>query len=268
MEEWRYIKGYNNKYQVSNLGRVRTVDRVDSFINSKGILIKRFKKGKILKSRVFSIYPYPVVYLNHHPKSVHRLVAETFIPNPDKKPCVNHIDANPKNNNLFNLEWCTYSENLTHAYKLGNKKPNFGETNGRSKLTKCEVLNIAALLNNGIKKSIVAKKYKVNVAAINDIAKRKSWKTLDIKIQNIDNRKVVLPETIEKRQRTLSKNNAFQARKRVEQFSIFGEKLNTFDSILDAEKITKVSRKSIRNSHNLNIPTCGFIWKIIKICEN
>jgi len=113
MEEWRYIKGYNNKYQVSNLGRVRTVDRIDSFINSKGTLIKRFKKGKILKSRVFSIYPYPVVYLNHHPKSVHRLVAEAFIPNPDKKPCVNHIDANPKNNNLFNLEWCTYSKNQT-----------------------------------------------------------------------------------------------------------------------------------------------------------
>lgn len=58
--------------------------------------------------------------------SVHRLVAQVFIPNPDNKPCINHKDGNRSNNNVNNLEWCTHSENNLHAFRTLNKAPTKG----------------------------------------------------------------------------------------------------------------------------------------------
>ena len=66
---------------------------------------------------------YLSVSLNGHPRRIHRLIAENFIPNPLNKPCVNHIDGNKLNNNISNLEWCTQSENVKHAFATGLKVP-------------------------------------------------------------------------------------------------------------------------------------------------
>lgn len=117
MEEWKDIQGYEGLYQVSNLGRVKSLYR----LNSRGQKIK----GKILK---YSINPkgYAIVILckNGITKtiSVHRLVAIHFIENPNNLNVINHIDGNKINNNITNLEWCTQSENVKHAYRTGLAK--------------------------------------------------------------------------------------------------------------------------------------------------
>lgn len=82
----------------------------------------RIRKLKLTKDR-FGYLRVCLSDTNHkkHILLIHRLVAQTFIPNPDNKPCVNHIDGNKENNIISNLEWCSYSENNTHAYRVLGK---------------------------------------------------------------------------------------------------------------------------------------------------
>ena len=79
------------------------------------------RNGKIIKTHLSAGYPAYNEYINGKKRNVrvHRQVAETYIPNPLNKPCVNHIDGNKLNNDVSNLEWVTHSENMTHAYKMG-----------------------------------------------------------------------------------------------------------------------------------------------------
>lgn len=133
MEIWKDIERFEGKYQVSNTGKVRSIDRID--VNG------RFRKGVELK-QLIEIQGYYRVTLwhNRHKKEdirVHNLVAVQFIPNPENKKTVNHIDGNKLNNNVSNLEWNTYSENHLHAYRMGLKKPahlgKFGKLHHNSK---------------------------------------------------------------------------------------------------------------------------------------
>ena len=130
-EQWKDIKGYENIYQVSNLGNVRSVDRYINQKNSKCDKYNHIYKGKILKQFINNA-GYCQVQLSYKyksiPKRVHRLVAETFISNPKNYKCVNHIDGNKQNNNVNNLEWCTYSHNNSEARRLGLNKGYKGMT--------------------------------------------------------------------------------------------------------------------------------------------
>lgn len=114
MELWKDIEGYEGRYQVSNEGRVKSVKRLVP--NGKNRLITVHEK--ILKNCVFTKtkYEYVKLYLNGNRKNIliHRLVAETWIPNPENKPCVGHKDCNTHNNSVVNLYWCTYEENNNH----------------------------------------------------------------------------------------------------------------------------------------------------------
>ena len=112
-EEWRDIPGYEGLYQVSNKGRVKSLERE---VNNNGG--KRIIKEKILTQYINKRFNYATVMLtkDHEEKNkqVHRLVAEAFIDNPDNKPEVDHFDTNRLNNNVNNLEWTTRKENANN----------------------------------------------------------------------------------------------------------------------------------------------------------
>lgn len=112
MEEWRDIIGYEDLYQVSNLGNIKSLKRID--------LIGRIKSEKILKPVVNETYFRVTLYKNGRGKCflIHRLVAEHFIKNDNCLPCVNHKDEDTFNNNSQNLEWCTYEYNNKYGSRI------------------------------------------------------------------------------------------------------------------------------------------------------
>ncbi len=118
--------------------------------------------------------------LNGHSKTflLHRLVAINFIPNLSKLPHINHIDGNKENNHYSNLEWCTASENIIHAYKLGlidNKSKNIGSKNGKSKLTEDIVRLIKQKIKNGSKLTPLTKEFNISFTVISEIKRGIKW---------------------------------------------------------------------------------------------
>lgn len=138
-EVWKDIPEYKGIYQISNLGRVRSLERDITDING----ITYHKKARILKPSIEKSGYVQIKFGNVHYR-LHRLVAEAFIPNPDNLPCINHKDENKANNCVDNLEWCTHQYNNTYngiSRKGGEKRKGennqwfgkFGKEHNRSK---------------------------------------------------------------------------------------------------------------------------------------
>lgn len=124
MERWKAIKGYENAYEVSSHGRVRSLDRKRPVHNRYGSVSNRTDKGKeIIPHDNGHGYLYVTLQKNgkKHNFYVHRLVADAFCENRDSKNCINHKDLNKKNNHADNLEWCTQRENVLYSVDLMRK---------------------------------------------------------------------------------------------------------------------------------------------------
>jgi len=175
-EIWKPVRRYEGLYKVSNYGQVKSLARLRRHNNKiLGKWCKRILKISLRKDKTIIAS----LWKNNKGKNfiVARLVAAAFIPNPLNKPCVNHIDNNPSNNKINNLEWCTHKENYAHSAK--QKRNCYGERNGFSKLKEKDIINIRKKYMKFSKKTntcSLAKKYKVCQASIWGIINFISWK--------------------------------------------------------------------------------------------
>ena len=176
-ETWKDIPEFRGSYQVSNMGRVRSVDRVVTFKNGR----KRKYKGMVLKPHLNNKgYECLNLYDDNgcNKKTVHRLVLGTFKPHVNMKDLeVNHIDGDKLNNHLTNLEWLTGRDNILHAHDIGliNYK---GEGNPRTKLSNADVLEILERLDTGGVQREIALDYGVSNRCISHINTGTTWRSV------------------------------------------------------------------------------------------
>jgi len=173
-ELWKEIEGFEGSYEVSNIGRVRSLDR-NIKVLSKGQFFIRNVRGTILKSKV-DRYGYISIELNNGAPNyytVHRLVAKAFVVGYFPGAHVNHKNLDKTCNKDFNLEWVTNLENQRHANRAGVRS---GTKNGMSKLDDSKVKEIKALLSKGLNTVQIGKIFDVSNVTVSLIRRGKIWK--------------------------------------------------------------------------------------------
>jgi len=173
-EQWKPIKGYEGLYEVSSESRIKSLSRT-ARANVTGV---RKIKERILRQSLSS-YGYAIVNLSKNGIKkciqVHRVIASAFIPNPENKPQVNHIDFVRNNNKISNLEWVTVSENAIHS--VPNRGKRWGDNAPRSKLSEKTKRRIISIYVDGrFTQSELAKRFDVCQPTISDIVNKESIK--------------------------------------------------------------------------------------------
>ena len=177
IEIWKAIPGYEGYYEVSDLGRVRSLDR--EIVYSNGA--KHFYKGTILHLSDHE-HGYKIVSLCDGYQitcSVHELVLMTFIGlRPPDKPHSRHLNGDPSDNRLENLAWGTVKENSDDRVGHGTNISPKGENHGNAKLTDENVISIRKLLSEGAKGKMLAEEFGVSKTTISEIKHKKVWRHL------------------------------------------------------------------------------------------
>jgi hypothetical protein len=180
VEIWKKVNipFYESHYEVSNYGKIRSLDRYDA---TKQFVSKRVK-GKVLVQGIKKNGYLTVMLCKNAIQKrfhVHRLIAQTFIPNPENNPEVNHKNGIKTDNRVQNLEWNTSAENRKHA--KDNNLMKKGEKHSSSKLTEKNILAIRRLykINPNFHKTNIAKKLGVRDTTIHKIIKNQRWKHLN-----------------------------------------------------------------------------------------
>lgn len=166
MEKWKNVVGYEGIYEISNTGIL------------KRVISNRCLKERILKHNKPKGYHQVTLCKNsiHERAQVHRLVAIAFIPNPENKPFVNHLDSDKDNNSASNLEWCTQKENVRHSLTDGLRTGIRGEKNYNAKLKSEEALSIRFLSKDlGFNQALIANEYGISKQLVSSIATNKAW---------------------------------------------------------------------------------------------
>lgn len=226
------------------------IPEFENYLISPEGIVTNSKNGKALKNSLNENgYLYVSLWKNNrgNPKTVHRLVAEAYIPNPENKPFVNHIDANRANPSVDNLEWVTQSENIQHAYNIGNMSQKRNLTN--------EQLEIA--LNKflcGESQTAIASFFGIGLPRL----------TINLRNHAVRTGRIDLFAKELKRQKTL-RNTAANVNKKqgVVALTLEGKEVATYPSLTEATRcLGKSTSGPISNVINGRQKTAyGYLWK-------
>ena len=172
-EQWKEVASWA-KYEVSNHGNVR-----------RAAAGQGTHSGRVLQPSVSQLGYESVTLSNGDSRKemlVHRLVAVAFVPNDCERSTVNHMDGVKRHNHARNLEWCSLSENVSHAYRTGLSK-NCGQSHHKSSITEDQVREIREAHSNGESRSSLQNRFGLARTTLADILTGKTWKHLDQKAQ-------------------------------------------------------------------------------------
>jgi hypothetical protein len=173
-EIWKDVKGWEGLYQVSSLGRFKSLSREKTIGKNGKMIIKSFIMKQNEVKGYLSIIFYKNGVIEKHQS--HRVVANNFIENLENKRTVNHINGNKKDNKINNLEWLSDSEQQKHAIKIGLREKTLGEKSNFSKLNEKLVKEIRELHKKNVKCKEIASIYNVCKNNIYSIVNNKTWK--------------------------------------------------------------------------------------------